>query len=106
MRKAWRWLLPVLIVAVALAWWLRPARNTLDITALAKPAGAPADSLSARVIAQGDLPAPGTRSLFDHLLAQNDGLPYPFEKLVAPPPMAISVSWTFSQLPCINAWAS
>ncbi|HKY89749.1 MAG TPA: hypothetical protein VJM11_01865, partial [Nevskiaceae bacterium] len=24
-----------------------------------------------------------TRSLFDHLLAQNDGLPYPFEKLVA-----------------------
>ncbi len=39
--------------------------------------------LSAQVISNADLPPEGTRSLFDHLIAQNDGLPYPFEKLVA-----------------------
>jgi mono/diheme cytochrome c family protein len=39
--------------------------------------------LSARLIASEDLPPAGTRSLFDHLVAQNESLPYPFEKLVA-----------------------
>ena len=42
-----------------------------------------AGQVSAAAIPQTDLPPPGTRSLFDHLLAQNDGLPYPFEDLVA-----------------------
>lgn len=42
----------------------------------------PDASVSARVISSDDLPPDGTRSLFDHLIAQNDGLPYPFEKLV------------------------
>jgi len=42
----------------------------------------PEDSPSRRVIARDDLPPEGTRSLFDHLLAGNGGLPYPFEKLV------------------------
>lgn len=83
MKKRWRLLVPALAVMLALLWWLKPEQNSLDITTLAKPVAAPASALSARVIAQGDLPAPGTRSLFDHLLAQNDGLPYPFEKLVA-----------------------
>jgi len=41
-----------------------------------------APRLSAQVISNEDLPPEGTRSLFDHLIAQNDGLPYPFEKLV------------------------
>ncbi|HUR40882.1 MAG TPA: hypothetical protein VM240_06895 [Verrucomicrobiae bacterium] len=41
------------------------------------------EGLAARVIASGDLPPEGTRSLFDHLIAQNESLPYPFEKLVA-----------------------
>ncbi|MBK8326529.1 MAG: hypothetical protein IPL02_05645 [Moraxellaceae bacterium] len=29
------------------------------------------------------MPPAGTRSLFDHIIAQNDGLPYPFSKLIA-----------------------
>lgn len=39
--------------------------------------------LSDRVISRESAPPEGTRSLFDHLLAENGGLPYPFEKLVA-----------------------
>lgn len=62
--------------------WLRPATSTASITELARPGQADAGALSARVIPQTDLPPAGTRSLFDHLVAQNDVLPYPFEKLV------------------------
>jgi hypothetical protein len=46
-------------------------------------AGTRAAALTAKSIATEDLPPAGTRSLFDHLIAQNDVLPYPFEKLVA-----------------------
>lgn len=42
-----------------------------------------ADRLSDRVISSESAPPEGTRSLFDHLLAENGGLPYPFERLVA-----------------------
>jgi hypothetical protein len=35
-----------------------------------------------QVIPNTDLPPEGTRSLFDHLLAQNDGLPYPFSEFI------------------------
>lgn len=38
--------------------------------------------LSARLIPDQDLPPEGTRSLFDHWVAQNEGLPYPFENLI------------------------
>jgi len=34
------------------------------------------------LIPDSDLPPVGTRSLFDHLIVQNDGLPYPFSKLI------------------------
>ncbi len=37
---------------------------------------------SAGALSESDLPPEGTRSLFDHILAQNGGLPYPYEKLV------------------------
>lgn len=56
---------------------------------LGREAAAPAPGVArvaeaVRASAPGeDLPPAGTRSLFDHLLAQNDGLPWPFEKLVA-----------------------
>jgi hypothetical protein len=77
----------VLVVLVALtggAWWLfRGGVGSADITALAKSSGSALGPVSAKVIPQDDLPPEGTRSLFDHLLAQNDGLPFPFEKLVA-----------------------
>ena len=52
------------------------------ISELAKSTGAP-PGLSAKVISSEDLPPDGTRSLFDHLVAANESLPYPFEKLVA-----------------------
>ena len=42
-----------------------------------------AGGLFAQVIPDTDLPPEGTRSLFDHLIAQHEQLPYPFEKLVA-----------------------
>ncbi len=55
----------------------------IDIATRAAQAAPDATAaLSAQVIASDDLPPEGTRSLFDHLVAQNDGLPYPFEKLV------------------------
>ena len=55
----------------------------LSVADRAKQASAAAETLSATIISEADLPPDGTRSLFDHLLAQNDGLPYPFEKLIA-----------------------
>lgn len=53
------------------------------ITQLAKQPGAvAADALSATLIPADDLPPDGTRSLFDHLIAANGQIPYPFPKLV------------------------
>lgn len=66
--------------------WLWPAghSSTAGITDLAKQHPATdANALSAKLIPGDDLPPAGTRSLFDHLIAQNEVLPYPFEKLVA-----------------------
>lgn len=37
---------------------------------------------SSKIISHEDLPPAGTRALFDHLVAQADGVPWPFEKLV------------------------
>lgn len=54
-----------------------------DISDLSARSGSVLGPVSAKLISQDDLPPAGTRSLFDHLLAQNDGLPWPFEKLVA-----------------------
>lgn len=39
-------------------------------------------AISKAVLSQEDLPPEGTRSLFDHFATQNDGVPYPFDKLV------------------------
>ncbi len=64
--------------------WLKPTPPPAGLSILARvqqPATADAP-LSARIIANHDLPPVGTRSLFDHLVAQNNGLPYPFEALV------------------------
>lgn len=79
-RYGWlRWLvLPLALLLFYL--WQKPVVSDANITALAKPGQADSKSLSARLIPQDDLPPAGTRSLFDHLIAQNDVLPYPFEK--------------------------
>lgn len=81
--------LPWLVLLAALVaggwWWLKPAYQAgPDITAVAKQGiGNDPHALSSRLIPSDDLPPAGTRSLFDHLIAQNEVLPYPFEKLVA-----------------------
>ena len=79
----------VLVAAVALAlavWALRPwtAGGPAEVTARAKhEALVTPGAVSSAVISAEDLPPEGTRSLFDHLIAQNESLPFPFEKLVA-----------------------
>ncbi|HUP93113.1 MAG TPA: hypothetical protein VM074_12775 [Solimonas sp.] len=76
----------MLAVIAGAAWlfWPSPSTSGPSVTARAK-ATAPVDpnALSAKLISSEDLPPEGTRSLFDHLIAQNESLPYPFEKLVA-----------------------
>lgn len=47
-----------------------------------RPAVTDAAARSSKVISREDLPPEGTRALFDHLVAQADGVPWPFEKLV------------------------
>lgn len=76
-----------LVAALALAaggWgvWRSMSNEAPAISSLARSSGSALGPVSAKLIPQDDLPPSGTRSLFDHLLAQNDGLPYPFEKLV------------------------
>ena len=80
----------VLLAALALTalatWALWPdpgAPAGASVSERARQGAPAADGLAARVIAGDDLPPEGTRSLFDHLVAQNEQLPYPFEKLVA-----------------------
>ncbi|HVT35089.1 MAG TPA: hypothetical protein VHE37_05880 [Nevskiaceae bacterium] len=74
------------IAALLLAAWLllRPGEGGgPDISARAKQVPPPAAlTLSSQFISADDLPPDGTRSLFDHLVAQNQSLPYPFPKLV------------------------
>jgi len=67
------------VVMVFTQYWhgakrLKPSSVTVQPLAAA---GAP----SQQVIPQADAPPEGTRSLFDHVLAENDGLPYPFAAL-------------------------
>lgn len=63
--------------------WQSFSQEGPAISSLAQTSASALGPVSAKLIPQEDLPPDGTRSLFDHLLAQNDGLAYPFEKLVA-----------------------
>jgi len=73
----------VLAIIAVIAVVLFNAPSAPPITELAKQNPPKNTYLSNQIIAQTDLPPAGTRSLFDHIIAQNDGLPYPFSKLVA-----------------------
>lgn len=83
-----RLVLSLLVMATALAAgvyaWSQAHRDGPAIAELAKhvPVTDPT-ATSSRVLSRADLPPEGTRSLFDHLVAQADGVPWPFEKLVA-----------------------
>lgn len=84
MRRGLLALLPLVLVAGVACWlWPQARDEPRSVSERATQVNAaPAGAVSARVIPADDLPPAGTRSLFDHLVAQNDGLPYPFEKLV------------------------
>lgn len=71
-------------IAGAALFWLRPhaAPAGPAIADRAKASSVALGPVSSKAIPQDDLPPAGTRSLFDHVLAQNDGLKFPFEKLV------------------------
>lgn len=73
-----------LLVAALLASGCGQQTAAPQISELAKrPLVTDAGARSSSVISREDLPPEGTRSLFDHLAAQADGVPWPFEKLVA-----------------------
>lgn len=62
--------------------WLTNSQSAPPITELAKNTLPVKKYFSQTLIPDTDLPPVGTRSLFDHLIVQNDGLPYPFSKLI------------------------
>ena len=69
-------------VLIGLALGLMSHQSTPAITELAKNSQPIKKYFSQQVIPETDLPPVGTRSLFDHLIVQNNGLPYPFSKLI------------------------
>ncbi|MDO9452214.1 MAG: hypothetical protein Q7J29_05080 [Stagnimonas sp.] len=76
------------VVAIAIAAAVYSGRKSHQegpaIAELAKrPPVTDATARSSKIISREDLPPDGTRALFDHLVAQADGVPWPFEKLVA-----------------------
>lgn len=86
MKKAALLLAAAAALAAAAVWlWPEPAAKGPDIAQLAKqaPGAADADAPSAVLIPNEDLPPAGTRSLFDHLIAQHGQIPYPFSELIA-----------------------
>lgn len=112
-RLLWSFVALDLVIALGAVWWLLGRGNDEAGTGPSiferteQAARIDATALSARVIANDDLPPENTRSLFDHLIAQNDGLPYPFEALVellrrqAPessPPVALMIPFGRSLL--------
>lgn len=84
MKRAWLSLGVLAPLLVAGLWLWSGARDAAPsvVERAGQLGGAEVDGLSARTISAEDLPPEGTRSLFDHLVAQNEGLPYPFEKLI------------------------
>jgi len=72
------WLIPLFLVL----YFVLDSSSSPPITELAKIPIQNRNSFSAKIIPEVDLPPEGTRSLFDHIIAQNGGLPYPYEKLI------------------------
>lgn len=99
----------LLVAAAAVAWrWPSATPTGPDIFARAEAESRlAAASLTRGVISEDNLPPDGTRSLFDHLMAQADGIPWPFEKLVdqlalqhpqGAPPLALMIPFGRSLL--------
>lgn len=82
MKKIILGILLLTIIASIAAVMLLNRSSTPPITELAKNTTTKTNYLSQQIIPETDLPPQGTRSLFDHMIAQNNGLPYPFSKLI------------------------
>jgi len=83
-----KWILRALLVVVVAMVLLVISQRVnqpadIKISQLAKQVELVEPSLASDVISDEDLPPEGTRSLFDHFLAQHDGLAYPFDRLLA-----------------------
>ncbi|MGH8441371.1 MAG: hypothetical protein ACRETF_00520 [Nevskiaceae bacterium] len=76
-------LLATVALAALAAWTLWPQQAAGPSVSARSTQASGAAGLHAKVVSGDDLPPAGTRSLFDHLIAQNESLPFPFEKLVA-----------------------
>ncbi len=73
----------VCMLAIGLAYWSINHADKPSISELTQSLdGVEETSLHSQLIPDTDLPPEGTRSLFDHLIAQNDGLPYPFSEMI------------------------
>lgn len=72
----------IVLISASFFYWQVNYNISPSITELTEAQAPKEDSLSSRVIARTDLPPEGTRSLFDHIVANNDGLPYPFDKFI------------------------
>lgn len=71
------------VIAIAITYWSINFADNPSISELSESlAKEEESSLHSRLIPDTDLPPAGTRSLFDHLIAQNDGLPYPFAEMI------------------------
>ena len=68
----------LLLLVVGALGFVRPARLNNPSIRTARRGRQPR-ALTAKSISTEDLPPEGTRSLFDHLIAQNDVLPYPLK---------------------------
>lgn len=70
-------------IALAIAYWSINYADKPSISALSASIDKKqVSSLHSEIIPDTNLPPEGTRSLFDHLIAQNDGLPYPFSEII------------------------
>ena len=74
-----------LFVTVIASWWFfgRTHDGPSVADAAKRPAVTDPAARSTKAIASSDLPPENTRSLFDHLMAQGEGVPYPFTRLLA-----------------------
>ncbi|MDP3859822.1 MAG: hypothetical protein Q8Q73_18840 [Stagnimonas sp.] len=84
MRRIGLSFLVLALLAAGAYGWVQAHRSGPAIAELAqRPVVTDPAATSSTVLSREDLPPAGTRSLFDHLVAQADGVPWPFEKLAA-----------------------
>lgn len=71
------------MLAIGITYWSINHADNPSISELTQSLdGVEESSLHSQLIPDTDLPPEGTRSLFDHIIAQNDGLPYPFTEMI------------------------